>query len=158
MIKLYKNTEDEILYWETWEQNWFTGIIHWGTIGHQGEVVKIKSGLFKSLKKLLQEEIDKRKAEGYREIDINDHDILIVEHSVKGMGTLKDLKKRYRIQRRMDQTLGWTGLGHCDGGSIGSGTMEVCCFVVNFDIAKEIVLNDLNDSEFSDFIRIYKSN
>lgn len=54
----------------------------------------------------------------------------------------------------MDETLGWTGLGHCDGGSIGGGTMEVCCYVVDFEIAKNIVERDLSNTEFSDYIRI----
>ena len=59
------------------------------------------------------------------------------------------------FQSRMDETLGWTGLGFCDGGSIGSGIMEVCCFVVNFEIAKKVIENDLNGTEFSNFNRIY---
>ena len=55
----------------------------------------------------------------------------------------------------MNETLGWTGLGHCDGGSIGSGTMEACCFVVDFDIAKRVIEKDLAGSEFADFSRIF---
>jgi hypothetical protein len=55
----------------------------------------------------------------------------------------------------MSETLGWTGLGHCDGGSIGSGTMEVCCFVVDFELAKQVVEKDLADTEFADYTRIY---
>lgn len=39
--------------------------------------------------------------------------------------------------------LGWTGLGHVDGGSIGSGTMEVGCEVVDFE-----------NSEFRDYKEI----
>ncbi len=55
----------------------------------------------------------------------------------------------------MNETLGWSGLGHCDGGSIGSGTMEVCCFVVDFDIAKSVIEADLKSTEFDDYSRIY---
>jgi hypothetical protein len=56
----------------------------------------------------------------------------------------------------MDETLGWTGLGHCDGGSIGSGTMEVCCLVVDFQIAKKVIQKDLAKTEFSDYSRIFE--
>jgi hypothetical protein len=56
----------------------------------------------------------------------------------------------------MNETLGWTGLGHCDGGSIGSGSMEVCCLVVDAEIAKQTILSDLKDTEFSDYSRIYE--
>ena len=51
--------------------------------------------------------------------------------------------------------MGWTGLGHCDGGSIGSGAMEACCFVVDFEIAKRVVAAALSDTPFADFTRIY---
>lgn len=55
----------------------------------------------------------------------------------------------------MNETLGWTALGVCDGGSIGSGTMEACCFVVDFDTAKRVIVADLEHTGFSDFNRIY---
>jgi hypothetical protein len=69
-----------------------------------------------------------------------------------------DLEKRTRLQSRMNKTLGWTGLGHCDGGSIGSGTMEVCCMVVDFVIAKEVIAKDLINTEFSDYLTIFDEN
>ena len=41
-------------------------------------------------------------------------------------------------KRKKTAILNWgTGLGHTDGGSIGNGTMEVGCIVVDFDIAKK---------------------
>ena len=48
----------------------------------------------------------------------------------------------------MNETLGWTGLGHTDGGSIGSGSMEVGCIVVDFDVAKKVIIEDLKNTEF----------
>lgn len=73
-------------------------------------------------------------------------------------GTPEDVDKRYELQERMDETLGWTGLGHCDGGSIGSGSMEVCCFVVDFEVAKRVIAEDLKGTEFEDYSRIYDEN
>ena len=74
------------------------------------------------------------------------------------MGDVEDLEKRHRLEDRMNETLGWTGLRMCDGGSIGSGTMEVCCYVVDFDMAKKVIEEDLKGTEFSDYIRIYDEN
>ena len=74
------------------------------------------------------------------------------------MGCGEDVEKRYLLQDRMNETLGWTGLGHCDGGSIGSGTMEVCCYVVDFENAKNVIENDLMGTEFEDYLRIYDEN
>lgn len=36
--------------------------------------------------------------------------------------------------------------------------MEVCCFVVDFEIAKRVIEADLAGTEFSDFTRIYDEN
>ena len=71
------------------------------------------------------------------------------------MGTREDLDKRHALEERMDDKLDWTSLGTCDGGSIGSGTIEVCCYVVDFDVAKRIIEADLAGTRFSDFARIY---
>ena len=80
----------------------------------------------------------------------------MIEYAVEGMGTTEDLDKRHRLEERMNETLGWTGLGNCDGGSIGSGTMEVCCLVVDFIVAAKVVSADLAGTEFSNFTRVYK--
>ncbi|MAS93289.1 MAG: hypothetical protein CMO55_08840 [Verrucomicrobiales bacterium] len=154
MLKLYLLGEDTNFYWETWENK---GIhtIHWGVLGTRGESKEIKSSFGSPAEKKIQAEIDLRIAEGYSQVEWEDHSILLIEYSVNGFGTPEDLEKRYQLQSRMDETLGWTGLGNCDGGSIGSGTMEVCCFVVDFDLAKEVIKEDLKGTEFEDYTRIY---
>ncbi len=58
----------------------------------------------------------------------------------------------------MNETLGWTGLGNCDGGSIGSGTMEVCCFVADFEVAKSVIAANLKGTEFENYTRNYNEN
>ena len=40
-------------------------------------------------------------------------------------------------EKKQQYLIGGTGLGHTDGGSIGNGTMEVGCIVVDFTIAKK---------------------
>ena len=59
------------------------------------------------------------------------------------------------VEDGLTESLGWTGLGYCDGGSIGSGTMEACCFVVDFDIAKVVLSRELAGTRFSDYTTIY---
>jgi hypothetical protein len=155
MIKLYKETNGIISYWETWDNDEKSATVHWGQLGQQGEEKTVKSGLLSSFKKIIQKEIDEKIEKGYEPIDEDDHIRLLIEFKVDGMGTPEDLEKRARLESRMDDTLGWTGLGHCDGGSIGSGTMEVCCFVVDFNIAKQVIEADLRDTEFADYTRIF---
>ncbi|MFI5136621.1 MAG: hypothetical protein ACHQIM_02260 [Sphingobacteriales bacterium] len=158
MLKLYKRTDNEIFYWETWDKDNKTGIIHWGKVGEKGNNKEVKSGLFTNFRKEIQKEINNALSEGYREVDSDELFTLLVEYKVDGMGTPEDLKKRTKLQGRMDGTLGWTGLGHCDGGSMGSGTMEVCCYVVDFNTAKRIIEQDLKETEFANYSRIYDEN
>lgn len=53
----------------------------------------------------------------------------------------------------LNESLGWTGLGCCDGGSIGSGTMEACCYVVDFE--RDVLTKELAETRHGDYTRIY---
>lgn len=154
MIKLYKTIDNELYYWETWDNENNSATIHWGKVGLKGEAKTVKSGLFSNFRKEVQKEVDKRINEGY--IQFDDMDLTFVEiiYPVVGMGTEENLNKRHALENRMNKLLGWTGLGYADGGSIGSGTMEVGCEVVDFEIAKKVIQNDLKDSEFKDYKEI----
>jgi hypothetical protein len=157
MLKLYKLNTQPKQYWETWEHN---GVhtVHWGELGTKGESKELKASLLSSPTKVIQKEVDRHISEGFAPLDTEDHATLLIEYAVDGMGTSKDLEKRHRLEERMNETLGWTGLGHCDGGSIGSGTMEVCCFVADYEIARGVIEADLAGTEFADFTRIYDEN
>lgn len=148
MLKLYKNIAGQLRYWEAWEKDKSSSVVHWGIVGDRGQYKQVSN-------KSLKAEIDSIKDQDYIEFDELDIAILMIEYPVDGMGTAQDVDKRHLLEDRMNQTLGWTGLGHCDGGSIGSGTMEVCCLVVDFEIAKKVVEQDLKNSDFSDYNRIY---
>lgn len=158
MLKLYKKVDGVTIYWETWDINSDSGVVHWGQLGQQGESKIIKTDLASSFHEKIQNEIDQKIEGGYLPIDENDLTVLLIEFKIDGMGTPMDLEKRTRLQSKMNKTLGWTGLGHCDGGSIGSGTMEVCCMVVDFVIAKEVIAKDLINTEFSDYLTIFDEN
>jgi hypothetical protein len=156
MLKLYKDIDGKLRYWETWDKDQQTGIVHRGVLGDKGEIEEIKSSLLSNFRKKIQKLVDEKIAEGYEEME--DLYMLLIQYMVDDMGTPEDLEKRHRLEDRMNDVLGWTGLGHCDGGSIGSGTMEACCFVVDFDTAKEIIEQDLKGTEFENYIRIFDEN
>jgi len=71
------------------------------------------------------------------------------------MGSAADLKKRHALEDRMNEVLGWVGLGQCEGGNIGYGTMEICCLVVDFELARNVIAADLAGSAFADYRRIF---
>ncbi|UTN06551.1 hypothetical protein L0669_11720 [Flavobacterium bizetiae] len=156
MLKLYKQKDNQLWYWETWDKDEKTAIVHWGIVGEQGQNKEVKGGLFSSFTKNVQKEIDQKLKEGYTEFDQDKVCFLEIEYSIDGFGTEQDLEKRHRLEQKMDEVLGWTGLGHTDGGSIGSGTMEVGCMVVDFDIAKKVIEERLKGTEFGNYSRIFK--
>ena len=61
MIKLYKTTDNELYYWETWDNENNSASIHWGKVGDRGEVKTVKSRLFSNFRKEVQKEIDKNR-------------------------------------------------------------------------------------------------
>ena len=158
MLKMYRITNDRQEYWETWDAGDGSHTVHWGILGTNGESKSVKPTLFGKALNLVQKEIDAKIEEGFSPIDEDAHAVLLIEYSVDEMGDENDLSKRHQLEERMNEFLGWTGLGACDGGSIGSGTMEVCCFVVDFQCGKLAIETNLADTKFANFTRIYNEN
>jgi len=156
MLKLYKLTDNQLHYWETWDKDKKTAIVHWGIVGQLGQNKEVKSGLFSNFHKTVQKEIDEKLKEGYAEFNEDIYSFLEIEYKIEGFGTEEDLDKRHRLEEKIDEVLGWTGLGHTDSGSIGSGTMEVGCVVVDFEIAKKVIEEKLRDTKFGDYSRIFE--
>ena len=67
----------------------------------------------------------------------------------------KALEKRYLIQDRMNQVLGRTALGHCDGGSIDTNSIEITNLVIDAKLAKTVIAAELADTDFKDYLKIY---
>jgi len=153
MIKLHRRKPDSFAYWETWEDKGEHSI-HWGEVGDRGQSETIRDSFFRSAAKAIASRVAGKRQEGFEEIE--ELHPLIIEYAVDGMGSSADLDQRHRLESRLNETLGWTGLGHCDGGSMGRGTMEVCCLIVDFDLAKKVVAADLAGTEFAHFTRIYE--
>lgn len=158
MLKLYRFSGLEKEYWETWEEEPRGHVVHWGALGTEGKSKTVKSSLFRNAEKSIQKEIDELIEQSFVPVLLEDHAILMVEYSIDNMGSEADLDKRHRLENFLNEKLGWTGLGACDGGSIGSGTMEVCNFVVDFEIAKRVIEESLLGTEFADYSRIYDEN
>jgi hypothetical protein len=155
MLKLYRLSAVKKEYWETWEGGSNTHTVHWGEIGTRGTSKTVKSTRTVPATSVIQKEIDDRVSAGFAPVEPDEHATLMIEYAVEGMGSKADVEKRHRLEDRMNEVLGWTGLGACDGGSIGSGTMEVCCFVVDFELARRVITEDLRGTEFENFTRIY---
>lgn len=156
MKKLYFPKAQPEHYWEYWDSGDGSYIVHWGMLGTEGESKTVQRRLLNSAKSEVEKLERDFVSKGYEEIAMEDHKVLLIEYAVEGFGNEDDLLKRHKLEEMMNEVLGWSGLGHCDGGSIGSGTMEVCCFVVNFETAQRVISEKLTDTDFSDYSRIYQ--
>lgn len=154
-MRLYRFADGKKEYWQTWKEENGSHTIHWGELGTRGESKNVRSTLFAKAEKTVQKEIDRMVKLGYCPLDPESHNGLIIEYTVDKMGTGQDLEKRHRLEDRMDEILGSTGMGTCDGGSIGSGSMEVFSYVVDFELAKRIVEKELAGTEFADYTRVF---
>jgi hypothetical protein len=154
MFPLYKRLPSgNHAYYEAWAHE---GKIyeHRGEAGTEGETrelpMKSRDGAAE-----LTEMLDEARREGFEEFDPEEERRLIIEYPVDGMGKPRDVEQLGRLEYRLNEILGWTGLGRCDGNSIGSGTMEVCCFVVDFGLARSVVAEGLAGTRFDNYSRIY---
>jgi hypothetical protein len=84
------------------------------------------------------------------------HPTLVVEYALDGWGNDADIEKRHALEDALDQVLKDSNLGLCDGGEIGSGSMEVFCPVFDYAKAKAAVAPVLAQPQFAGYKRIYK--
>ena len=156
MLKLYKQMDGKLHYNEAWAEPENGAIVeHWGVVGEKGETKNHPIASDSDEDEAIFSVLSGAVKNGFVPFDDDEMKILLVEYSVEGMGSETDIQKRQDLEGVLNESLGWTGLGHCDGGSIGSGTMEACCYVVDFEIAKNVLTKDLAGTRFSDYTRIY---
>jgi predicted DNA-binding WGR domain protein len=146
MIKLYRNDGEMLHYWEAWNTN-NEITIHWGAVGQEGDTREITLPPGNDVSSVIEAEAAQPRAEGYQEIEGDRLQRVTIQYPILEMGTTADLEKRYEVETLMNNRLGWTGLGHCDGGDIGSGTMNIFCFVVDPDKAAQIIAEELNEND-----------
>jgi hypothetical protein len=146
MLKLYKRVGNSILYWEAWDSEGRV-LIHWGTAGDRGDTREVTVQPGDEPATVIRREATIPLSKGYQAIPTEKLIRLVVQYKIKGMGTVKDLDKRNVVEELMNECLGWSGLGHCDGGDIGSGTMNVFCFVVDGRLALTTVVAELKKNQ-----------
>ncbi|WP_419175097.1 hypothetical protein [Desulfosediminicola sp.] len=153
MIKLYRLTEELREYWETWQHDDGSQIVHWGELGTKGMTRFVKDSFFSKAEKKVKKEIESLQRQGFRELE--PEWLVMIEYGLNGLDGEKALEKRYLIQDRMNQVLGWTALGHCDGGSIDTNSIEITNLVIDAELAKTVIAAELADTDFKDYLKIY---
>jgi hypothetical protein len=153
MLKLYKRVDSELRYRESWS----TGnalIEHWGTVGEPGDTQQHPLPAGSSEEDAILQVLRPALADGFEPWDEDEYSWLFVVYRTSGMTSTEALRKRHAAEDRLNHVLGWAGCGECDGGSTSRGTMEVACRVVDFDLAKRVIVEVLSGTEFGDYIVI----
>lgn len=146
MIKLYKNQDGAVNYYEAWDDNQRI-VVHWGEVGDVGEsrIAAIQQG--ETVEDAIKRESAVARSDGYREIEVNAHRLLVIQYETGSGGTERDLKKRHKVESLVNECLGWTGNGHCDGGQIGSGSIEIFAYVIDPIKACGTIVDELSESD-----------
>lgn len=134
-------------YWEAWATaNEIT--LHWGKLGEDGESqeIPIKPGI--NPNDTIRSEAKPVRAAGFRPLKQSHLFSIVIQYKINGHGSTADLDKRVAVEELMNNRLGWTGLGHCDGGDIGSGTTNVFCYVADAKIAESVIVRELKARGF----------
>lgn len=149
-FRLYQRVGGQLCYHEAWPAEDCV-MEHRGVCGERGQIrdhpapdAKAQTGVLKTLKA-------GARALGFRPIAPSRHHGLLVEVAIDGFGKADDVDRRHALEDFLDEVTAGLGLGHCDGGSTGSGSMEAYCLVVDFPLAKAAIETALAGSPFADF-------
>jgi hypothetical protein len=84
------------------------------------------------------------------ELPDDEMDRIVIQYRIEGHGNGQDHDKRVTVENLLEECLSESGLGNCDGGDIGSGTMNVFCFVSDTEKARESILQTLRNNGLLD--------
>jgi hypothetical protein len=155
MIKLYKRNPDGT---QAYHEAWVTeqGVLeHWGVIGEVGEHQQhsFATGLDEAGN--LASVLRKARENGFEELPDSALQTLVIEYE-EALDDPQQAERRQALAGDLDEFLGWTGLGCCEGSDDGAGTLEVFCRVVDFDIASAAIAAEVENTDCGDFRRIYQ--
>lgn len=153
MIKLIKQKDGELLYWEVWQDD-KSLIVHYGTVGDTGKTDEIKLSLFQKADKEMEKLAEEQLANGYEELEEENLVEFVLQYNYEDNDIEEALNKRHLVEDLMNECLGWTGNGHCDGGDIGSGTINIFDFVIDVDKALESTLDELSKNNLIEGVKI----
>ncbi|MEG3149243.1 hypothetical protein U1769_05040 [Sphingomonas sp. ZT3P38] len=150
-IKFYKRHDGSLLYREAWIDG-ENVVEHAGVYGERGLVSHHAAPGPVRHREVMAAITEAAKDDGFEAIPETRLIGLLVSKDISGAGTKSDLNRRHALEDFLNEVTGWHGLGHCDGGSIGSGSMEAFCRVVDYKIAAAAIERELASSQFRDFV------
>lgn len=137
MFKLYKKDENgqARAYYEVWAEPARRRIIeHWGVVGEAGETQVHRIWLFGGLETQFEKIMAPARAQGFQELALGEHQTLIVALTDRDEAPTE--QEAGAAADRINEILGWIGLGFCDEDRIVGNRIELTCRVVGSALAK----------------------
>lgn len=148
-IKLYRRSADLLEYFELWQDD-DAVIVHKGQCGDRGAAEAITEPNEGARQKLIRALANQQRLAGFKPIPPSRMARLVLSALATG-DPATAIGRRHALEKLLNQELGWLGLGYCDGGDIGAGSMEVFCEVVDWRLANEALQQRLAGTAFADF-------
>lgn len=142
MHKLYKQEKGVTLYAEFWINEDASVSLHEGELGDVGEtrvIEKIASPVIYI--EQLQSEYKKK---GYAPADDNMTEI-VVQYQSRGDEDNEELLEMFEAE--LNNLLGWTGNGHCEGGDVVDNVISLFCQVIDQRIALGAIVDIFDENE-----------
>jgi hypothetical protein len=147
-LKVYRTQNGITEYWESWSESG-EAFIHSGKVGNPGETRKFNLKERGTAAQMIKE-VEQIEKSGFKPRQMEDDAQIVIHYRLDRWGSVEDQQQRVAIEDLMTDCLRRTGLGYCDGGDIGSHTMNIFCEVVDAAIAEPIILNQLSEHNLLD--------
>ena len=158
MFRLFKRDDRGKIaaYHEVWVELKPRRIVeHWGMVGTRGETDAHRIKLLRSLEKQVDDLLDPARALGFAELEPGDQ-TLIVEYPYSDDWRRDDVLKIREVSDALTEVLGWTGLGTCEGETLTEIAIELTCRVLDPELAKVRIAEQMAGTEFADYSRMYQ--
>jgi hypothetical protein len=150
LFKLYKKEQEKTLYWEAWPEG-DEIVVHFGVLGQPGETTNLSLPEFEPPETALHRQATEARAAGFTEIDETELFELILQYpnanslsKPEQCGSIEE--QPGSVEELLNDCLGWTGLGHCDGHDMGYA-LNFYCYVVDPRLACQAIVSELTANE-----------
>ena len=144
---LYKRVGSQLHYWATWVENKKKGeevILFEGVVGEHGQGKKAVIAPHLTALETARAEFEKKRRQGYAPFDEKEKIRFAIIYQA-------EKRSQDKLHRRL-QTLFWrTGVGEIDSHLADKENITIHCWVVDFEIAKELIEKELAGTEFQNF-------
>ena len=150
LLKLYKTEDDgKILYWEAWDDDEEI-VVHFGELGTVGESTNLPLAEFEPPETAIKRAAEEAREAGFAEVEHEELFEFVVQYPLTGGDPQQAVDKGFRVEEILNECLGWTGLGHCDGNDVVEGAINIYCYVVEPTVAVNPVVEELRTNDVLD--------